>query len=362
MSSFSFPLHVRRARRWRRLARVAVLASLCVPCSGCFTVITGFGRAWGGSGGMSAETALVLDIVTSPVQVAALAGYLIYEVTEPIAKGVVGGAGDCAAGAVGNGIVRAGSLSTSLGTSGVAFVHSDELKVDKLGRVHTFCHAVRGKWHMMGVTLSAAGSLQWFRNTLCKELREKADAQGDDVYDLLTAEAAQTPVGADGLFFLPYLSGERTPHADPYARGSFVGLTLAHDRGRITRSILEGVCYSLREAIDIFRGLGVPIDEIRASGGGAKSPFWRQIQADVFGSKVTTLNSEEGPAFGVALLAAVGGGEYKNIEEACDATIKRVSELDPNPDAQKKYDAAFPVYQKLYRSLKEDFRAIADLA
>ena len=275
---------------------------------------------------------------------------------------VVGGAGDCAAGAVGNGIVRAGSLSTSLGTSGVAFVHSDELKVDKLGRVHTFCHAVRGKWHMMGVTLSAAGSLQWFRNALCKELREKADAQGDDVYDLLTAEAAQTPVGADGLFFLPYLSGERTPHADPYARGSFVGLTLAHDRGRITRSILEGVCYSLREAIDIFRGLGVPIDEIRASGGGAKSPFWRQIQADVFGSKVTTLNSEEGPAFGVALLAAVGGGEYKNIEEACDATIKRVSELDPNPDAQKKYDAAFPVYQKLYRSLKEDFRAIADLA
>ncbi|MBR6386866.1 MAG: xylulokinase, partial [Thermoguttaceae bacterium] len=154
---------------------------------------------------------------------------------------VVGGAGDCAAGAVGNGIVRAGSLSTSLGTSGVAFVHSDELKVDKLGRVHTFCHAVRGKWHMMGVTLSAAGSLQWFRNALCKELREKADAQGNDVYDLLTAEAAQTPVGADGLFFLPYLSGERTPHADPYARGSFVGLTLAHDRGRITRSILEGV-------------------------------------------------------------------------------------------------------------------------
>lgn len=274
---------------------------------------------------------------------------------------VVGGAGDCAAGAVGNGIVRPGVLSTSLGTSGVVFVHSDELKFDKLGRVHTFCHAVRGKWHMMGVTLSAAGSLQWFRNALCMELHEKAKAEGVDVYDLLTAEAAKTPVGADGLFFLPYLSGERTPHADPNARGCFVGLTLAHDRGRMTRSILEGVCYSLRESIDIFRSLGVPIDEIRASGGGAKSPFWRQIQADVFGANVTTLSSEEGPAFGVALLAAVAGGEYANVQEACGATIKRVSEVAPDDDAQKAYDAAFPVYQKLYQSLKADFQQIAAL-
>lgn len=274
---------------------------------------------------------------------------------------VVGGAGDCAAGAVGNGIVRPGALSTSLGTSGVAFVHSDELKFDKLGRVHTFCHAVRGKWHMMGVTLSAAGSLQWFRNALCMELRDKADAAGVDVYDMLTSEAANTPIGADGLFFLPYLSGERTPHADPNARGCFIGLTLAHDRGRIVRSVLEGVCYSLRESIEIFRALGVPIDEIRASGGGAKSPFWRQIQANVLGGKVTTLNSEEGPAFGVALLAAVGGGDYANIQEACDATIQRVSELNPDSEAAKIYDAAFPVYQRLYKSLKADFEAIGAL-
>lgn len=274
---------------------------------------------------------------------------------------VVGGAGDCAAGAVGNGIVRSGSLSTSLGTSGVAFVHSDEVKYDPLGRVHTFCHAVRGKWHMMGVTLSAAGSLQWFRNALCAELWEKAKAQNEDVYNLLTAEAKGTPAGADGLFFLPYLSGERTPHADPNARGCFVGLTLAHDRGRVARSIMEGVAYSLREAIEIFRGLNVPVDEIRASGGGAKSPFWRQIQADVFGSKVVTLNSEEGPAFGVALLATVGGGEYASIQEACDATISTVSELQPISETQKYYDKAFPVYQSLYRSLKDNFKAISEL-
>lgn len=274
---------------------------------------------------------------------------------------VVGGAGDCAAGAVGNGIVRSGVLSTSLGTSGVAFVHSDEIRYDKLGRVHTFCHAVRGKWHMMGVTLSAAGSLQWFRDALCPELYEKAKASGQSVYELLTAEAEASPIGADGLFFLPYLSGERTPHADPNARGCFIGLTLSSDRGRVARSIMEGVAYSLREAVDIFRGLGVPIDEIRASGGGAKSPLWRRIQADVFGSKTTTLNSEEGPAFGAALLAAVGGGEYADVVEACDATIRQVSEIAPNPDAQRKYDAAFAVYQRLYRSLKADFEAISAL-
>ena len=214
---------------------------------------------------------------------------------------------------------------------------------------------------MMGVTLSAAGSLQWFRNALCPELHEIAKKNGVDVYDLLTAEAEKTPIGADGLFFLPYLSGERTPHADPAARGSFVGLTLAHDRGRVARAIMEGVCYSLRDSVEIFRSLNVPIDEVRASGGGAKSKFWRQIQADTLGSKVTTLNSEEGPAFGVALLATVAGGEYANIQEACDATIRRVSDLDPDPDAQKKYDAAFPIYQRLYQDLKASFQAIAAL-
>ncbi|HBO44734.1 MAG TPA: xylulokinase, partial [Planctomycetaceae bacterium] len=235
---------------------------------------------------------------------------------------VVGGAGDCAAGAVGNGIVRSGILSTSIGTSGVVFVHSDEMKVDPLGRVHTFCHAVRGRWHMMGVTLSAGGSLQWFRNELCKSDSAEAKRAGIDVYDRLTEEAVAAPTGSDGLFFLPYLSGERTPHADPDARGCFVGLTLAHARAHLVRAILEGVTYSLADSLAIFDELGVPIRQIRASGGGGRSTLWRQIQADVFGREVVTINTDEGAAFGVALLAAVGAGEFKSVEEACRATIR----------------------------------------
>ena len=274
---------------------------------------------------------------------------------------VVGGAGDCAAGAVGNGIVETGVLSTSIGTSGVMFIHSDEVKIDPAGRVHTFCHAVRGKWHMMGVNLCSGGSLQWFRNALCAELLATAKTQGRDVYDLLADEAKKTPYGADSLFFLPYLSGERTPHADPLARGAFVGLTPSHGRGHLVRSIMEGVTYSMRDSLAIFRELNVPINEIRASGGGSKSPFWRQIQADVFGQKVVTVNAQEGPAFGVALLAAVGCGEYAGIAEACRATIRRTETLPPNAEAAKYYDRAFPIYQNLYRDLKEEFSRIADL-
>jgi len=274
---------------------------------------------------------------------------------------VVGGAGDCAAGAVGNGIVNRGVLSTSIGTSGVMFVHSDEVKIDPAGRVHTFCHAVRGKWHMMGVNLSAGGSLQWFRNQLCQADVAKARRAKTEIYDLLTAEAEAVKAGSEGLFFLPYLSGERTPHADPDARGCFVGLTLAHSRGHMIRSIMEGVTYSMRDSLEIFAGLGVPVRQIRASGGGSRSPLWRQIQADVFGRKVVTINTEEGPAYGVALLAAVGAGEFKNIREACKATIRVVQETSANRAARMYYDRAFPIYQQLYGSLKDDFKSIAAL-
>lgn len=274
---------------------------------------------------------------------------------------VVGGAGDCAAGAVGNGIVAKGVLSTSIGTSGVMFVHSDEVKIDPQGRIHTFCHAVRGKWHMMGVTLSAGGSLQWFRNALCKADIEACKISGIDPYEVLTDEASRVPPGSEGLFFLPYLSGERTPHADPDARGCFVGITHAHSRGHLVRAILEGVTYSLRDSLEIIDGLGVPVRQIRASGGGSRSPLWRQIQADVFGRKVVTINTEEGPAYGVALLAAVGAGAFKNVVEACRATIRVVSETAPDRAAAKQYDRAFPLYQKLYRSLRDDFKAITAL-
>jgi xylulokinase len=274
---------------------------------------------------------------------------------------VVGGAGDCAAGAVGNGIVESGVLSTSIGTSGVMFVHSDRFGIDPLGRIHTFCHAVRGKWHMMGVNLSAGGSLQWFRNELCKADAQKARQENVEIYDILTQEAEAVRPGSQGLFFLPYLSGERTPHADPDARGCFVGLTLAHGRGHLIRAILEGVTYALRDSLDIIEGLGVPVDQIRASGGGSRSPLWRQMQADMFGRKVVTINTEEGPAYGVALLAAVGAGVFKNVQEACKATIRVVKETSPGTAAKACYDRAFGIYQQLYRSLKDDFKRIAAL-
>ncbi len=271
---------------------------------------------------------------------------------------VVAGAGDCAAGAVGNGIVKQGILTASLGTSGVVFCHSDTPQYDAAGRLHTFCHAVHGKWHMMGVTLSAAGSLQWFATQVCIELAKK---KGIDPYSILNEEAASIPPGSEGLFYLPYLAGERTPHADPNARGCFIGLTNRHGRGHMARSILEGVAYSLRESLAIIGELGVPVKEIRLSGGGAKSALWKQILADVFAKSVCTINAEQGAAFGVALLAAVGDGAFKNIEEACKATVSVVEKVAPGKGAQKIYHRAFPLYQQLYRSLKDRFVDINDV-
>ena len=275
---------------------------------------------------------------------------------------VVGGAGDCAAGAVGNGVVKRGVLNSSLGTSGVVFCHSETPEYDPAGRLHTFCHAVDGKWHMMGVTLTAAGALEWFADALCAAERKEAKKKGKgDIFDLLVAEAAKTPTGAEGLQFLPYLAGERTPHADPLARGALVGLTLKHGRGHVVRAVLEGVTLALRDSLDIMQELGVSVRQVRATGGGAKSPFWRQLQADVFGKKVFTMAADEGPAFGVALLAAVGCGEFKNIAQACDATVKTSSETAPQAAAKKYYNRAAPVYRGLYASLREDYRALAQL-
>ena len=271
---------------------------------------------------------------------------------------VVGGAGDCAAGAVGNGIVKQGILTASLGTSGVMFCHSDEPQYDAHGRLHTFCHAVHGKWHMMGVTLSAAGSLQWFVSQICIELAKK---KGSDPYKVINEEAAAISAGCDGLFFLPYLAGERTPYADPNARGCFIGLTNKHTRGHLARSVMEGVAFSLRESLQILQELHVPVKEIRVSGGGTKSAIWKQILADTFGQKVCTINAEQGPAYGVALLAAVGDGAFKNIEEACNATIHVVEKIAPQKASQRKYDSAFPVYQRLYSNLKNSFEEISQL-
>ncbi|MEZ6113374.1 MAG: xylulokinase [Pirellulaceae bacterium] len=271
---------------------------------------------------------------------------------------VVGGAGDCAANGVGTGVVKSGVLSTSIGTSGVMFVHSDKVEIDPQGRLHTFCHAVHGKWHMMGVSLTAGGSLQWFAERLCTEF---AGRKVKDPYEVLNREAEAVAAGSEGLFFLPYLAGERTPHADPDARGSLIGLTLKHTRGHIARAIMEGVTFAMRDSLAIIQAMNVPVRQIRVSGGGSKSALWRQLQADVFGKKVVTINAEQGPAFGVALLAAVGAGAYKNIEEACAATISVTSETPVNAKAKRIYDQSFPIYQDLYQSLKADFKKIASL-
>lgn len=270
---------------------------------------------------------------------------------------VVGGAGDCAANGVGTGVVSKGVLSTSIGTSGIMFVHSDTVEIDPRGRLHTFCHAVHGKWHMMGVSLTGGGAFDWFTTKLFPELA----TLGQKPYEILNEEARAVPPGAEGLFFLPYLAGERTPHADPHARGSFVGLTLKHGRGHLARAIMEGVAYAMRDSLEIIEEMKVPVKQIRASGGGSKSPLWRQIQADVFGQKVVTINAEQGPAYGVALLAAVGAGAYKDVAEACAATIRVVSETPLDKAAKRTYDRGFPLYQDLYRSLRKDFKKISAL-
>ena len=272
---------------------------------------------------------------------------------------VVAGAGDCPANAVGTGVVAGGSLATSIGTSSVMMVHSDEYKYDPEARLQTMCHAVPGKWFMMGVNLSGGGCLQWFRNQLCQ--KEHAEFTDGDFYDLLSQEAKKIPPGSDGLMFLPYLSGERTPHNDADARACFIGLTMFHGRSHMVRAIMEGVAYNMKDSLALIRALDIPVDEIRASGGGSSSAVWRQIQADVFGQAVYTINCSQGPAYGVALLAAVGAHEFATVEEACAATIKVEQKTSVTTSGARYYQAGFPIFQELYHVLKGQFKKLACL-
>ncbi len=264
---------------------------------------------------------------------------------------VVGGGGDQASSAVGNGIVEAGIVSCTLGTSGVVFAHMEHVAYDPAGRVHTFCHAVRDKWHVMGVTQGAGLSLQWFRNQLAPGME----------YDGLTAEAATTTAGAQGLFWLPYLMGERTPHLDAIARGGWIGLTASHRRADLIRAVIEGVSYSQRDCLDIIEQLGVPVESVRVSGGGARSAFWRQLLADIFDKKVVTLETQEGSAYGAALLSLAGTGEYGSVPEVCRAAIRAVDSIAPRPAETNLYAKAHKIYQSLYPALKPAFGAIAAL-
>jgi len=213
----------------------------------------------------------------------------------------------------------------------------------------------------MGCVLSAGGSLQWFRNQLCQQEVAAAKRRKIDPYELITEQAESAPAGSEGLFFLPYLTGERTPHADPHARGSWIGLSLRHSKGHMARSVMEGATFAMRDSLEIIEEMNIPVREVRASGGGARSEFWRSMQADIYGKQVVTINASEGPAYGVALLAAAGTGAYKSVEQACRATISVVTKTRPQAKTRKVYDKAFPVYQQLYRSLRDDFAAISEL-
>lgn len=274
---------------------------------------------------------------------------------------VVGGGGDQAAGAVGNGIVQSGIISVTTGTSGVVFAFADAPTVDPALRVHTFCHAVPNKWHVMGVMLSAGGSLRWYRDTLCAPEKRVASLMNVDPYELITKEADGVPAGSEGLLFLPYLTGERTPHPDPHARGAFVGLTVRHGKQHMARAVLEGVSFGLRDSLEILKSMNVSIGNVRASGGGARSEVWRQIQADVFNFPLSTINVDEGPALGVALLAGVGVGIYSSVEEACNTVIKVMSSTPVQPEAAAVYEKYYEVYRALYPALKPQFDAVGQL-
>jgi xylulokinase len=254
---------------------------------------------------------------------------------------VAAGAGDQGAGAVGMGILSPGSVSATIGTSGVVFAATDSPTKDRLGRLHTFCHAAPGLWHVMGVTNGAGLSLRYFRDTFSPDLS----------YDELSNLAAQAPAGSAGLLWAPYLFGERTPHLDPDARAAFVGITALHTRGHFIRAVLEGVAFSLRDTFTLFRELHIPIRSIRLGGGGARGPLWRQIQADVYGHSVELLEAEEGGAFGAALLAGTGVGAWPSVEAACNATIRVAQTIPPQQTAAM--DAAYQQYRKLYPALKQ---------
>ena len=268
---------------------------------------------------------------------------------------VVGGAGDQAAGGIGNGIIKEGLVSTMIGTSGVVFAHLDRPMIDSRGRVHTFCHAVPGAWHVMGVTQGAGLSLKWFRDNFFLGEIGVAKFMDIDPYILMTKQAECTPAGSRGVIYLPYLMGERSPHLNPKAKGVFFGITASHTRNDMLRAVMEGVAYSLTDCMDIIKDMGITPNQVMASGGGGKSKLWRQMQADMFNSTICTNKSSEGGALGVALLAGVGSGIYKNIDEACQIAINIEEKQEPIASHVKVYQRCHKLYQKLYDDLKGSF-------
>jgi xylulokinase len=284
----------------------------------------------------------------------AITGYLSHAAAEAtglrVGIPVMAGGGDQAAGAVGVGAVQPGVVSLALGTSGVVFATTGGPFIEPQGRLHAFCHAVPGRWHFMGVMLSAAGSLRWYRDTFAPNVS----------FDDLLAPAVSVPIGCEGLLYLPYLTGERTPHPDPLARGAFVGLTVRHSLPHLSRAVIEGVSFGLRDSFELIKsGSGAEITQVRVSGGGAKSPLWRQILADIMNAELVTVNTTEGAAYGAALLAGTGAGIWPDVDSACRRTIHVTGSTQPNPTAVAEYERWYGVYRGLYPALKPTFDAVA---
>jgi len=261
---------------------------------------------------------------------------------------VVAGAGDQAAGAVGMGIAGASTVSATIGTSGVVFAATDRPALDPLGRLHTFCHAIPGRWHVMGVTQAAGLSLRWFRDRFGVHSQD-----GRDAYDILAEEAASAPPGSDGVLWAPYLMGERTPYLDPNARAALLGLNASHTRGHLIRAVMEGVAFSLKDTFTIFEEMKIPVTSIRLGGGGARSPLWRQIQADVYRHEVEIVAAEEGAAYGAAILAGVGAGAWASVDQACESVVRVASRVSPNKKDSRTLQDAYRKYQDIYPALRQ---------
>lgn len=278
------------------------------------------------------------------------------------AVSVVGGAGDNAAAAVGMGVVEEGKAFTTIGTSGVVFAHTDNPVIDPAGRVHTFCCAVPGAWHVMGVTQGAGLSLQWFKLKFCDEEAQRAVHEGKDVYQITDEMASEIAIGCDKLLYLPYLMGERTPHLDPDCRGVFFGLSAIHTKSHFIRAIMEGVTYSLYDCLLVLKEMGISPQSMLLCGGGGKSKLWKGMICDTFDMPVITTKSSEGPALGVAILAAVGSGIYPDVKTACKAMIPDESKISqPDSENTKKYREFHGIYSSLYRSLKDNYKALANI-
>jgi len=279
----------------------------------------------------------------------------------PAGTPVVGGAGDNAAAAVGTGVVEPGLAFTTIGTSGVIFAHADNVTIDPEGRVHTFCHAVPGKWTVMSCTLAAGLSLRWFRDQFCASEAEAARGMGKDPYDLMNEQIDRLPIGANKLLFLPYLMGERSPLLDAHARGVYFGLSAIHTKYDMMRAVMEGVTYSQRNCLDVFREMGLSFQEMMVTGGGAGSAVWRQMLADIYGCGVNTVQSKEGPALGAAILAGVGAGVYASVQEGCRRVVQKNLTQNPVPERSAAYEAYYRLYLKLYQDLKEDFQRLSEI-